>query len=150
MFNVYILKSLSNENKYYTGYTSDLKKRIQKHNNGEVQSTSKFKPWEINCYFAFNTRRKPCLLNHILKHILAEHSPVSTFDNYNYFFINLTISSSILFGLVEEAYLSITLPSLSMRNLVKFHLIASPGKPDCCALEIHREDEHHYHLHLFY
>ncbi len=67
MFNVYILKSLSNENKYYTGYTSDLKKRIQKHNNGEVQSTSKFKPWEINCYFAFNTKEKALSFESYLK-----------------------------------------------------------------------------------
>ena len=35
MFYVYVLKSLK-DNNFYTGYTKDLKKRLQQHNNGDV------------------------------------------------------------------------------------------------------------------
>jgi putative endonuclease len=35
---VSVLKSIK-DNKFYTGYTSDLKRRINGHNNGEVKST---------------------------------------------------------------------------------------------------------------
>lgn len=67
MFYVYILKSLSFPNKYYTGYTTDLKKRILKHNYGEVPSTTKFKPWELYCYFAFQTKEKAMAFEKYLK-----------------------------------------------------------------------------------
>ena len=32
---------------FYTGYTSDLKKRIEKHNNGLVNSTKNRRPLEL-------------------------------------------------------------------------------------------------------
>jgi predicted GIY-YIG superfamily endonuclease len=67
MFYVYILKSLSFKDKYYTGFTRDLKKRLIKHNNGEVPHTSKFKPWDITAYFAFNTQDKATAFERYLK-----------------------------------------------------------------------------------
>ena len=42
-FYVYVLLSLK-DNKYYTGYTSDLKKRIELHNKGMVISTKLRRP----------------------------------------------------------------------------------------------------------
>ena len=38
MYYTYILQSLK-DNKSYTGYTEDLRKRFSKHNSGEVPST---------------------------------------------------------------------------------------------------------------
>ncbi|GAA0872988.1 hypothetical protein GCM10009117_21350 [Gangjinia marincola] len=46
MFFVYILYSLSTS-KFYTGQTEDLKKRLQRHNNGLVNSTKNGAPWNI-------------------------------------------------------------------------------------------------------
>ena len=40
MFYVYILLS-ERDNKFYIGFTKDLKKRLKQHNNKEVISTSK-------------------------------------------------------------------------------------------------------------
>jgi len=40
MFYVYILQS-EQDNKFYIGFTKDLKKRLRQHNNKEVISTSK-------------------------------------------------------------------------------------------------------------
>ena len=43
---VYVLKSES-DNQFYTGYTSDLRKRLEKHNKGEVQSTKNRLPLKL-------------------------------------------------------------------------------------------------------
>ena len=58
MFYVYILESLEYPNKHYTGFTKDLEKRIEKHNNGEVTHTTKYKPWKIITYLAFEQESK--------------------------------------------------------------------------------------------
>ncbi|PIR80081.1 MAG: excinuclease ABC subunit C [Candidatus Levybacteria bacterium CG10_big_fil_rev_8_21_14_0_10_35_13] len=49
---VYILKSLRNKS-LYIGYTSDLKKRIKKHNKGESLATKSFIPYELIFYEGF-------------------------------------------------------------------------------------------------
>ena len=43
---VYVLQSLK-DNKLYTGYTSDLKKRLKKHNSGLVKSTKSRRPFKL-------------------------------------------------------------------------------------------------------
>ena len=57
-FYAYILRSLSQPEQRYIVSTSDLKSRLAKHNAGEVSHTSKFKPWKIEAYFAFETKEK--------------------------------------------------------------------------------------------
>ena len=52
MFYVYILYSRK-LNKFYIGYTKDLKSRFKKHNNGNVSYTSKGVPWILVYYQAF-------------------------------------------------------------------------------------------------
>ena len=58
MFYTYILRSLSHPDQRYIGSTSDLKFRLIKHNSGEVPHTSKFKPWKVEAYFAFETNQR--------------------------------------------------------------------------------------------
>lgn len=43
---IYILKS-SKDNQLYTGYTADLKKRLDEHNKGEVTSTKNRLPVKL-------------------------------------------------------------------------------------------------------
>ena len=50
---VYILESLDCLH-HYTGVTDDLRKRLEKHNAGEVPHTSKFKPWHLKTYIGFS------------------------------------------------------------------------------------------------
>ena len=47
MFYVYVLKSLSVENKFYTGMTKNLEQRLKQHNSGKTKSTKAFKPWSM-------------------------------------------------------------------------------------------------------
>ena len=52
MFYVYILQSLKN-NSFYIGYTTDLKRRFEEHNNGESKATKPFRPYKLIFYEAF-------------------------------------------------------------------------------------------------
>lgn len=52
---VYILKSLKN-NSLYIGYTTDLKTRLKKHNNGKSLATKPFRPYKLIFYEAFLSR----------------------------------------------------------------------------------------------
>jgi len=49
LYYVYVLRSLSTNN-FYTGATSDLRKRFKQHQNGEVSSTSHRGPFELIYY----------------------------------------------------------------------------------------------------
>ena len=52
---VYILQSQKNQS-FYIGYTSDLIKRFEQHNNGESQATKSFRPYTLIFYEAFLNR----------------------------------------------------------------------------------------------
>jgi predicted GIY-YIG superfamily endonuclease len=58
MYYVYILQSLADDTKHYTGFTEEIEKRLIKHNNGEVPHTTKYKPWEILVYTDFESKEK--------------------------------------------------------------------------------------------
>lgn len=50
---VYVLQSEADSRRFNTGCTRDLRKRLVRHNSGEVRHTSKWKPWRIKTYIAF-------------------------------------------------------------------------------------------------
>jgi predicted GIY-YIG superfamily endonuclease len=56
MFYTYILQSLSKPDEIYVGFTQDLKQRLEEHNTGMCPHTSKFSPWSIKAYLAFESR----------------------------------------------------------------------------------------------
>jgi putative endonuclease len=51
----YILYSKS-INKYYTGYTSDIEKRLERHNAGWGTYSSRGIPWELVYYEKYDTK----------------------------------------------------------------------------------------------
>jgi len=51
MFYTYILQSNKND-QLYIGYTSDLKRRINEHNQGLNFSTKRYMPWTLIYYEA--------------------------------------------------------------------------------------------------
>ena len=51
---VYILKSLKDK-KMYIGYTTNLRKRFKKHQNGQVPSTKSRRPFELIFYEAYKS-----------------------------------------------------------------------------------------------
>ncbi len=67
MLYVYILESLLVPGRFYVGITQDLKFRLKQHNAGEVFHTSKYKPWKLKNYFAFEDHKKAHAFEKYLK-----------------------------------------------------------------------------------
>jgi putative endonuclease len=64
---VYILQSLADPDRQYTGCTQDLRERLAKHNLGEVSHTSKFAPWRVVTYVAFSDEERGFAFEKYLK-----------------------------------------------------------------------------------
>ena len=64
---VYIIRSVDFPDRYYTGITDDLRRRMQKHNAGEVSHTSKYKPWVLKTYTAFSEEKQAFAFEKYLK-----------------------------------------------------------------------------------
>ncbi len=54
---VYILKSISYSEQLYIGFTTNLRKRLFQHNNGENISTNRYKPWQLFYFEAFSDEK---------------------------------------------------------------------------------------------
>jgi predicted GIY-YIG superfamily endonuclease len=67
MHYVYILQSIQNPEKYYTGLTNDLERRLKEHNKGLSTHTNKFKPWKIKTYVFFDDIQKATKFEAYLK-----------------------------------------------------------------------------------
>ena len=50
---VYVLRSLSTRDRYYTGVTYDVGSRLCSHNAGECVHTTRHRPWELDVVIAF-------------------------------------------------------------------------------------------------
>jgi putative endonuclease len=66
MFVTYILFS-AKINKFYTGQTSDLIRRLEEHNRGKTAFMSGGAPWELLFSKEFNTRQEAIQLEKIIK-----------------------------------------------------------------------------------
>ncbi len=58
MYYVYIVQSIASPERYYIGFTDDLKRRLAEHNAGKSIHTNKFMPWKLKNYFAFDDKEK--------------------------------------------------------------------------------------------
>lgn len=67
MFYVYLLRSLSNPEQKYIGFTEDLKERLHAHNSGHSKHTSKYLPWELVTYHAFTEKGRALEFEKYLK-----------------------------------------------------------------------------------
>ena len=66
MYYVYLLQSKSGKERY-VGYTYDLKRRLNQHNNGKNRST-KNRQWELVYYEAFKAKEDAEQRERRLKH----------------------------------------------------------------------------------
>ncbi len=56
MYYLYVLKS-GKDNKLYTGFTSDLRRRFAEHNSGQVLSTQYRRPLELVYYESYKAEK---------------------------------------------------------------------------------------------
>ena len=53
MYYVYLIRSISNPQITYVGYTTNVKERLATHNSGGSIYTKKDRPWELVIYITF-------------------------------------------------------------------------------------------------
>ena len=58
MHYVYIIRSITFSDQIYVGCTQDLKNRLSNHNAGTTSHTSKYIPWQLEMYLAFENKNK--------------------------------------------------------------------------------------------
>jgi predicted GIY-YIG superfamily endonuclease len=64
---VYVLRSLSNRSRYYTGVTGDVASRLHAHNAGESVHTTRSRPWELDVVIAFPDEARALAFERYLK-----------------------------------------------------------------------------------
>ena len=64
---VYLIESAPFPGQRYIGRTSDLKGRLEAHNEGRSKHTAKFKPWKLVAYIAFSSYDKDLEFERYLK-----------------------------------------------------------------------------------
>ncbi len=64
---VYILESVNDPTRHYVGLTDELRARLEKHNEGGVPHTAKFKPWRVKTYLAFSDVERAVAFERYLK-----------------------------------------------------------------------------------
>jgi putative endonuclease len=68
MFYAYVLKSLKDRT-YYYGSTNNLEGRIKYHNSGKVRYTKGHKPYKLQYYETFNSRKEAFARENFFKSI---------------------------------------------------------------------------------
>ena len=58
MYYVYLIRSDSDSNRIYVGYSENMKERLNTHNQGRVLSTQKDKPWKLITHICFTDKKK--------------------------------------------------------------------------------------------
>jgi putative endonuclease len=66
-FYIYLLQSERHENRFYTGLTNDLRKRLKDHNAGRIHHTAKWRPWWLKAYVALSDRSRAVQFERYLK-----------------------------------------------------------------------------------
>lgn len=64
---VYILNSLSDPARYYTGITSDVRVRLAEHNRGGCPQTHRWVPWRVTAVVAFSSESRALAFERYLK-----------------------------------------------------------------------------------
>jgi putative endonuclease len=64
---VYVLRSLADRARYYTGVTSDPRGRLETHNAGGCPHTADGRPWEIDVLIEFADDRRAIAFERYLK-----------------------------------------------------------------------------------
>jgi putative endonuclease len=66
-FYIYILQSELHAERFYTGLTDDLRKRMRNHNARRVLHTTKWRPWHLKAYVAIFNRLRGAEFERYLK-----------------------------------------------------------------------------------
>ena len=58
IYYIYLIKSELFLDQWYVGFTEDINQRILDHNAGKSLHTAKYKPWTLQTYLVFQTKKQ--------------------------------------------------------------------------------------------
>jgi putative endonuclease len=64
---VYVIRSEIDRNRYYSGITSDVRRRLDTHNSGGSRHTAPLRPWHLVASVEFSSERSAVLFESYLK-----------------------------------------------------------------------------------
>lgn len=64
---VYVLRSVSDSTRYYTGLTDDVSRRLEVHNSGGSQHTAPLRPWKLVAVTEFTDPESAAAFEQYLK-----------------------------------------------------------------------------------
>jgi len=64
---VYVLRSVADPSRYYTGVTGDWSARLDAHNAGECSHTANGRPWEVDLVIQFAKEARGLAFERYLK-----------------------------------------------------------------------------------
>ena len=64
---VYVIRSVSHPDRYYTGITDNVERRLAVHNSGGSKHTSMLRPWVLVAYTVFASIESAVAFEHYLK-----------------------------------------------------------------------------------
>jgi predicted GIY-YIG superfamily endonuclease len=67
MFHVYVIVSDSSVERYYIGFSSRPRDRLQEHNAGKNPSTIAYRPWRLAAVFSFPSEQRARSFERYLK-----------------------------------------------------------------------------------
>jgi putative endonuclease len=81
MYFVYIIQSVV-DNNYYTGYTSDLRRRLERHNSGYSKATKRRKPFKLVYCESFKNKNEAIKREYFLKSKIGGPTKKSLVENF--------------------------------------------------------------------
>ena len=67
MYYVYLLESASGKKHHYVGFTEDLRRRLNEHNEGKLPTTAPHRPWLLKIYLGFSSKKQALSFEKYLK-----------------------------------------------------------------------------------
>jgi putative endonuclease len=67
MFFVYVIRSISQPDRSYIGFSEDVDQRVKEHHDGKSYHTAKYRPWQLVVYLAVPSKHKALELERYLK-----------------------------------------------------------------------------------
>lgn len=64
---VYVLRSLVDRSRCYTGVTSNWRLRLHAHNDGQCSHTVRYRPWEVDVVIQFTDEHRALAFERYLK-----------------------------------------------------------------------------------
>jgi putative endonuclease len=67
MYYVYLLESVPAPSCRYVGFTGELRQRLVEHNDAKLPTTAPHRPWRVNTYLAFSSKKQALAFEKYLK-----------------------------------------------------------------------------------